>query len=123
MRLDSFTVVFVVFLPVGENHSEEAELRSTLRFYKKNHPSVYPLIVKTAKIIRSLQNFLVCGQLGTEAALRGATSLSEMSFEIHDEENCVKFLVDVDVPQLLTDVLRSLYQNFFPLFSSEEQVG
>ena len=87
-----------------------------------NHSSVYLHVAETAEIIQSLRNFLACGQLATEEALREATSLSKMSLEIHDEENCVEFLVDVYVPQLLTEVLRSLYQKF-PVFSSEEQVG
>ena len=124
MRLDGVKVVFVVLLPVGENltKSDEDDLRNTLLFYKMNHSSVYLHIAETAEIIQSLRNFLACGQLATEEALREAASLSKMSLEIHDEENCVEFLVDVDVPQLLTEVLRSLYQKF-PVFSSEEQVG
>ena len=61
------------------------------------------------------------GQLATEKAHWQAISLRRISVEIHDKENCVDFLVDVDVPQLLTEVLRSLQK--FPVFSSEEQVG
>ena len=63
-----------------------------------------------------------CGQLATEKAHMEAMALLFISGEMHDEENGVNFLVDIDVPELLTEVLRSLYQKF-PLFSSEEQVG
>ena len=91
--------------------------------YKKDHPTVYLYISETAKIIRSLRKFLACGQLATEGALREANSLSKISIKIHNEENAVDFLVDVDVPELLTEVLRSLYEKYPNVFSSEEQVG
>ena len=106
MGLDSFTVVFVVFLPVGKTQSEEDDL------------SAYFHISEAEKIIQSLRNLLARGQLATEEARRKAISLSIIS----DEETCEEFLVLVDVPQLLTGILRSLYQKI-PDFSSEEQVG
>ena len=106
MGFDSFTVVFVVFLTVGENQSEEVDL------------SVYIHISETAEIIRSLRNLLASGQLATEEAQRKAISLRTIS----DKEICVDFFIHVDVPQLLTEALRSLYQEV-PVFSSEEQVG
>ena len=106
MGLDSFTVVFVVFLPVGKNQSEEDDL------------SVYSHISQAAKIIQDLRNLLARGQLATEEALSKAISLREIS----DEGTCVDFLAHVDVPQLLTDVVRSLYQKV-PVFSYKEQVG
>ena len=106
MGLHSFTVVFVVFLPVGKTQSEEDDL------------SAYFHTSKAEKIIQSLRNLLARGQLATEEARRKAISLSIIS----DEETCEEFLVLVDVPQLLTGILRSLYQKI-PDFSSEEQVG
>ena len=106
MGLDSFTVVFVVFLPVGKTQSEEDD------------SSAYFHISEAEKIIQSLRNLLARGQLATEEARRQAISLRKIS----DEETCEEFLVLVDVPQLLTEVLQSLYQKI-PDFSSEEQVG
>ena len=106
MGLDSFTVVFVVFLPVGKNQSEEVDL------------SVYCHISETAEIIRRLRNLLALGQLATKEALSEAISLREIS----NEATFVEFLLHVDVPQLLTDVLRSLYPKV-PVFSSKEKVG
>ena len=91
--------------------------------YKKDHPSVYLCISETAKIIRNLRKFLAYDQLATEGALREANSLGEISIKIHNEESAVEFLVGVDVPKLLTDVLRSLYEEYPNVFSSEEQVG
>lgn len=99
------TVVLVVFLPVGKTQSEEDDL------------SAYFHISEAEKIIQSLRNLLARGQLATEEARREAISLSI----ICDEETCEEFLVLVDVPQLLTGILRSLYQKV-PV-SSEEQVG
>ena len=106
MGLHSFTVVFLVFLPVGKNQSEADGL------------SAYLHISEIAEIIQSLRNLLACGQLATEEARREAISLITIS----DEATCVEFLVHVDAPKLLTKVLRSLYQKV-PVFSSEEQVG
>ena len=106
MGLDSFTLVFVVFLPVGKNQSEEDDL------------SVYSHISQAAKIIQNLRNLLANGQLATEKARTEAISLRKFS----DEATCVEFLVHVDVPKLLTDVLRSLYPKV-PVFSYEQQVG
>ena len=106
MGLDSFTVVFVVFLPAGKNQSEEDNL------------SVYSHISKATKIIQNLRDILARGQLATEEARTEAISLRRFSVKA----TCVEFLIHVDVPQLLTEVLRSLYQKV-PVFSSEEQVG
>lgn len=106
MGLDSFTVVFVVFLPVWKNQSEEDDL------------SAYFQISKAVKIIQSLRNLLACGQLATEEACREFMSLRTIS----DEGTCEEFLVLADVPQLFTGALRSLCPKV-RVFSSEEQVG
>ncbi|XP_044170066.1 uncharacterized protein LOC122954100 [Acropora millepora] len=88
----------------GKTQSEEDDL------------SVYCHISETAEIIRSLRNLLARGQLATEEALDEAISLRDISYKA----TCVEFLLHVDVPQLLTDVVRSLYQKV-PVFSSKEQ--
>lgn len=121
-----FYSCFVVFLSVGENQtkSKEDDLESTLQSYKKNHPSVQVNLSKSAKIIRSLRNSLACDSLATEGVLVEAASLFDIS-RSHSEPSCAivtDFLVDADVPELLVEVLRSLYQKY-PVFSSEEQVG
>ena len=122
-----FYSCFVVFLLVGENQtkSKEDDLESTLQSYTKNHPRVDFYLSETVKIIRSLRNLLACGQLATEEALRGADFFRKIS-GLHKERRgaiVADFLVDVDVPKLLTEVLRSLYQKYPNVFSSEEQVG
>ena len=122
-----FYSCFAVFLPVAENQikSKEDDLESNLRSYKKNHPSVYFYISETAKIIRSLGNFLACSQLATEEALREADSF-HIILKLYREPSgaiVADFLVDVGAPKLLTEVLRSLYQKYPNVFSSEEQVG
>ena len=118
---------FVVFLSVGESQtkSKEDDLETTLQFYKKNHPGVEGNLSETAKIIRSLRNLLACGQLASREAFTEADSLFNIS-SLHREPSGVivaDFLVDVDVPELLTEVLRSFYQKYPNVFSSEEQVG
>ena len=122
-----FYSCFLVFLSVGENHtkSKENDLESTLQSYKKSHPSVQVNLSKTAKIIRSLRNLLACDSLATEGALAEAGSLFDISWS-HSEPGyaiVADFLVDADVPELLMEVLRSLYQKYPNVFSSEEQVG
>ena len=118
---------FVVFLSVGENQSKskEDDLESTLQSYMKNHPSVKVNLLETAKIIRNLRNLLACDQLASQGAFTEADSLFNIS-SLHREPSGVivaDFLVGVDVPELLTEVLRSLYQKYPNVFSSEEQVG
>jgi len=119
---------FVVFLPVGKNQtkSKEDDLKGTLQSYKKNHRSVYLYLSETEKLIRSLRNFLACGQLATEGAFWKADSLVASFKKVPDETSgavVVDFLVDVDVPKLLTEVLRSLHQKYPNFFSSEGQVS
>ena len=123
-----FYSCFVVFLPVGKNQtkSKEDDLKGTLQSYKKNHRSVYLYLSETEKLIRSLRNFLACGQLATEGAFWKADSLVASFRKVPDETSgavVVDFLVDVDVPKLLTEVLRSLHQKYPDVFSSEGQVS
>ena len=103
--------------------SKEDDLESTLQSNKRNQPSVYFYLSETAKLIQRLWNFSACGQLATEEALQEANSLRRISWEIHDKPSCLDFLVDVDGPKLLTEVLRSLYQKHPNIFSPEELVG
>ena len=120
-----FYSYFVVFLLVGENQtkSKEDDLESTLQSYNKNHPGVNFYLSETANNIRNLRNLLACGQLATEKALMGAVFFRKIS-ALHREWTIVAdFLVDVDGPKLLMEVLRSLYQKYPNVFSSEEQVG
>ena len=122
-----FYSCFVVFLSLGENQtkSKEDDLESTLQSYKKNHPSVYFFLSETVKIIGSLRIFLACGQLATKGAFTEADSLFNIS-ESHGEPSgavVADFLVDVDGPKLLTEILQSLYQKHPNVFSSEQQVG
>ncbi|XP_067030823.1 uncharacterized protein [Acropora muricata] len=112
---------------VGESQtkSKEDDLESTLQSYKKNHPSVEVNLSETAKIIRSLRNLLACGQLASRGAFTEADSLFNIS-SLHREPSGVivaDFLVDVDVPELLTEVLRSFHQKYPNVFSSEEQTN
>ena len=68
---------------------------------------------------------LACGQLASEEGFTEADSLFDIS-SLHREPSGVivaDFLVDVDVPELLTEVLRSFYQKYPNVFSSKEQVG
>lgn len=116
------------FFPGGKNQtkSKENDLESTLQCYKKNHPSIDLYLSETTKTIRSLQNALACGQLATEEALSKAESLSQSFSAIPDEPRdaiAVDFLIDVAVPKLLTEVIRSLYQKYPNVFSSDRQVG
>lgn len=118
----------MVFLPDGKNKtkSKEDDIESTLQSYKKNHPSVYPYLLQTAWLVRYLRNSLACGQLATEGAFSRADALYQIFSAIPDEPSgaiVVDFLVDVAVPKLLTDVLRSLDQKHPNISSSEEQVG
>ena len=106
----------------NQTKSKENDLESTLQSYEKNHPSVYLYLSETAKIIQSLQNALACGQLATEGALSKAESLSQLPEE-PSGTIAVDFLVDVAIPELLTEVIRSLYQQYPNVFSSERQVG
>ena len=96
-----------------------------LRSYKEHHPSFYPHISETAKIIQSLRDLLARGQLATKGALTKADSLFNISMLHRQPIGAIvtDFLVDVDVPELLTEVLRSFYQKYPNLFSSVEQVG
>ncbi|XP_015753413.1 PREDICTED: uncharacterized protein LOC107333164 isoform X2 [Acropora digitifera] len=108
----------------NQTNSNENDLESTLQSYEKNHPSVYLYLSETAKIIRSLQNSLACGQLATEGVSSKADTLNQISSVIPDEARgaiVVDFLVDVAVPELLTEVIRSLYQKYPNVFSSERQ--
>ena len=122
-----FYSCFAVFLPVGENQikSKEDDLQSTLQSYKRNYSSADLRVSETAKLIRSLRNFLACGQLATEGALREADSFFEISKLLREPSGAIvaDFLVDVDAPKLLTEVIRSLHQKYPNVFSSEEQVG
>ena len=116
------------FFPDGKNQtkSNENDLENTLQSYEKNHPSVYLYLSETAKIIRSLQNSLACSQLATEGVSSKADTLNQISSAIPDEARgaiVVDFLVDVAVPELLTEIIRSLYQKYPNVFSSERQVG
>ena len=91
-----------------------------------NHPTVYPYLFETARLVRSLRNYLECGQLVTEGAFSNADALNQIFWAIPDEASgaiVVDFLVDVAVPKLLADVLRSLDQKHPNISSSEEQVG
>ena len=116
------------FFPGGKNQtkSKEDELESTLQSYKKNHPSVHFFLSKTAKIIQSLRNSLACGQLATEGAFSKGESLFQIFSAIPNEPSAaivVDFLVDVTVPKLLTEVIRSLFQKYPNVLSPEGQVG
>ena len=122
-----FYSCFVVFLSVRGNQtkSKEDDLESTLQSYNKNHARVNFYLSETAKNIRNLRNLLACGQLATEEALREAAFFGNIS-ALHRERRgaiVADFLVDVDGPKLLTEVLRSLYQKHPNIFSPEELVG
>ena len=126
LRFDSCFCRFFFLDGKNQTKSKENDLESTLQSYKKNHQSFYPYLSETTKIIRTLQNSLACGQLATEGVSSTAETLSQISSAIPDESRgaiVVDFLVDVAVPKLLTEVIRSLYQKYPNIFSSERQVG
>ncbi|XP_067030746.1 uncharacterized protein [Acropora muricata] len=110
----------------NQTKSKEDDIGSTLESYKMNHPTVYPYLFETARLVRSLRNYLACGQLVTEGAFSNADALNQIFWAIPDEASgaiVVDFLVDVAVPKLLADVLRSLDQKHPNISSSEEQTN
>lgn len=95
-----------------QSKSKEDDLKNTLQLYKKNHRNVYIYLSETEKLIRSLRNFLASGNLASEAAFWKADSLVGVHVKLPDEQSTtlvLDFLVDVNVPDLLTEILRSLH--------------
>ncbi|XP_015780019.1 PREDICTED: uncharacterized protein LOC107357901 [Acropora digitifera] len=110
----------------NKTKSKWDDVDRTLQSYKKSHPSVYLYLLKTAKLVRSLRHFSACGQLATKRAVWKVDSLSQIFWRTPDEPRraiVVVFLIDVDVPKLLTEVLRLLCQKYSNVFSSEEQTN
>ncbi|XP_044170071.1 uncharacterized protein LOC122954105 [Acropora millepora] len=123
-----FYSCFVVFLSGRKNKTKSKwdDLDSTLQSYMKNHRSVYLFLLKTSKLVRSLRHFSACGQLATERAFWIVDSLSRIFWGTPDEPRRVivsDFLIDVDVPKLLTEALRLLCQKYPNVFSPEEQTN
>lgn len=91
-----------------------------LQTYKKNHRSVYVYLSESEKIIRSLRSYLDSGQLATEAAFWKADALAAVYTKIPDQSSWTivgNFLVDVNLPELLTDIVRTLQRSHPEAFS------
>lgn len=108
----------------GKDKSKEDELKKTLQFYKKNHRSVYVYLSEAEKLIRSLRSFLMSGQLATEASFWKADALVALSIKIPDQQSktlVFNFLVDVDLPETLIEIVRTLRQKYPQAFSELEK--
>ena len=93
-----------------------------LQTYKKNHRSVYVYLSESEKIIRSLRSYLGSGQLATEAAFLKADALVAVYTKIPDQSSRTivgNFLVDVNLPELLTGIVRTLQRSHPEAFSLE----
>ena len=114
-------------MPTGDanqSKSKEVDLKSTLLSYKKKHRSVYVYLSECEKLIRSLRSFLTSGQLATEGAFWKADALVGVYTKISDQPSrtlVVNFLVDVHVPEFLTEILRTLHGSHPDAFSPGKQ--
>ena len=114
--------LYCFILATGGNQSKpkEIDLKTMLQTYKKNHRSVYVYLSESEKIIRSLRSYLGSGQLATEAAFWKADALLSVYTKIPDQSSRTivgNFLVDVNLPELLTDVVRALQRSHPEAFS------
>lgn len=111
-------------MATGGNQSKpkEIDLKTMLQTYKKNHRSVYVYLSESEKIIRSLRSYLGSGQLATEAAFWKVDALVAVYTKIPDQSSRTivgNFLVDVNLPELLTGIVRTLQRSHPEAFSLE----
>lgn len=114
--------LYCFVLATGGNQSKpkKIDLKTMLQTYKKNHRSVYVYLSESEKIIRSLRSYLGSGQLATEAAFWKADALAAVYTKIPDQSSWTivgNFLVDVNLPELLTDIVRTLQRSHPEAFS------
>ena len=113
---------FVLATGGKQSKPKEIDLKTMLQTYKKNHRSVYVYLSESEKIIRSLRSYLGSGQLATEAAFWKADALVAVYTKIPDQSSRTivgNFLVDVNLPELLTDIIRTLQRSHPEAFSLE----
>jgi len=113
-----------MFTAGGKDKSKEDELKKTLQAYKKNHRSVYVYLSEAEKLIRSLRSFLMSGQLATEASFWKADALVVLYTKIPEKQSrtlVLNFMVDVDLPETLTDIVRTLRQRYPQAFSEPQE--
>lgn len=112
--------------PTGgdQNKSKEDDLKTTLLSYKKKHRSVYVYLTESEKLIRSLRSLLASGQLATEGAFWKADALVAIYTKIPDQPSrtlVVNFLIDVNIPKLLTEIVRTLRGSYPEAFYPGKQ--
>lgn len=115
-----------LILPIGgdKNKPKEDDIKKTLQTYKKKHRSVYVYLSDSEKLIRSLRSYLTSGQLATEGAFWKADALVAIYTKIPDQPSrtlVVNFLVDVNLPEFLTEIVRTLHGSHPEAFSLEKQ--
>lgn len=100
----------------GKEKSKEGDLKKTLLSYKKNHRNVYVYLSESEKLIRGLRSHLASGQLASNEAFWKADGFVGLYGKIPDPASrhlLVNFLVDVDLPELLTEVIRILRRRVY----------
>lgn len=115
---------YSMFTGGGKDKSQEDELKKTLQAYKKNHRSVYVYLSEGEKLIRSLRSFLMSGQLATEGAFWKADALVALYTKISDQQSrtlVLNFFVDVNLPETVIEIVRTLRQRYPQAFSEIEK--
>ena len=115
---------YSMFTAGGKDKSKEDKLKKTLQSYKKNHRSVYVYLSEAEKLIRSLRSLLMSGQLATEASVWKVDALVALSTKIPDQQSktlVFNFFVDVDLPEILIEIVRTLRQKYPQGFSETEK--
>ena len=113
-----------MFTAGGKDKCKEDQLKKKLQAYKKNHRSVYVYLSEAEKLIRSLRSFLMSGQLATETSFWKADALVALYTKIPDQQSrtlLLNFLVDVDFPETLIEIVRTLRQKYPQAFSQPEK--
>jgi len=116
--------LYPMLTAAGKDKSKD-ELKKTLQAYKKNHRSVYVYLSEAEKLIRSQWSFLMSGQLATEASFWKADALVALYIKIPDQQSrtvVLNFLVDVDFPETLVEIVRTLRLKYPQAFSDTEKL-
>lgn len=107
-----------------QSTSKEDDLKSTLLSYKKEHRGLHVYFSESEKLIRSLRTFLTSGQLATERAFWKTDALVGIYTKIPHQPSrniVVNFLVDANVPEFFTEIVRNLRCSHRDVFSPEKQ--
>ena len=113
----------------GKHKSKEDDLTKTLLSYKKNHRNVYVYLSECEKLIRGLHSYLASGQLASNEAFWKADGLVGLYGKIPDPASrhlVANFLVDVNLPEFLTEIVRILRRRLYheePSQAGEKTVG